>query len=52
MIKKLFILAALIMLCSSCMSRTVIGPSGLSGSEKEVVKDKKLIWFWQAEFYQ
>jgi len=52
MIKKLFILTILLLLSSACVSRTIIGPSGLSGSEKEVVKDKKLIWFWQAEFYQ
>jgi hypothetical protein len=50
MIKKVLFLTALMLLCSSCVSRTVIGPSGLSGSEKEVVKEKKLIWFWQEEF--
>lgn len=52
MIKKLLLLAALLLLCNACVSRTIIGPSGLSGSEKEVVKEKKLVWFWQEEFYQ
>ena len=51
MIKKLFILT-LLLLCSACVSRTFIAPDSLTGEKKEVIKDKKLIWFWQSEFYQ
>ena len=38
-----------LILCTSCVSRTVTAPDSLSGTQKEVVK-KDLIWFWEAEF--
>jgi hypothetical protein len=34
------------------VSRTTIGTDSLTGTDKEVIKDKKLIWFWQEDFYQ
>jgi hypothetical protein len=51
MIKKLFVLI-LLLLCSACVSRTIIAADNLTGEKKEVIKDQKLIWFWQSEFYQ
>ena len=52
MIKKLVILTGLLLVCSACVSRTYTAPSNLTGTEKEVIKNRKLIWFWQSEFYQ
>jgi hypothetical protein len=52
MIKNMFILMGLLLLCSACVSRTTLSNDALTGTQKEVIKDKKLIWFWQSEFYK
>jgi len=52
MIKNILILIGLLLLCSACVSRTTISADGLTGSQKEVIKDKKLIWFWQDGYHQ
>jgi len=52
MIKKTCILIGLLLLCSACVSRTITAPGSLTGTEKEVIVSKKLVWFWQDEFSQ
>jgi len=52
MIKNSIILITLLLLCSACVSRTTTANDALSGTQKEVIKDKELIWFWQDDFYQ
>jgi hypothetical protein len=50
MIKKMLILIGLLLMCSACVSRTITSNDSLSGTQKEVIEDKKLIWFWQEDF--
>ncbi len=50
MIKKIILLFGLLLVCSSCVSRTVTTPDALTGTRKELTSDKKLIWFWQDDF--
>lgn len=49
MLKKLFYLSALLLLCSSCVSRTVYKEPGLRGHAGQVT-EKKIIWFWDKEY--
>lgn len=51
MIKKIMFTALLLLLCSSCVSRTIYMTKGLSEDEKKVtIGKKKLIWFWNDEY--
>ena len=50
MAKKILFTFILLLLCSSCVSRTVTAPESMSGSEKDVVISKKLVWFWDKDF--
>lgn len=50
MIKRLLILIGLLLMCSACVSRTIITSDGLTGSKRQLNSDKKIIWFWQDEF--
>jgi hypothetical protein len=52
MIKKVFILITLLLLCNACVSRTPTSTNIHTGMKKEMPSDKKLIWFWQDEFSQ
>jgi len=48
MLKKLFYLSVLLLLCSSCVSRTTIKEPGLKGEASK--SETKLIWFWDKDF--
>ena len=52
MIKKLFYLIAVLLLCSSCVSRTTIKEPGLKGGNAsgKPASETKLIWFWDKDF--
>jgi len=52
MIKKFIFAAVLLLLCSSCISRTVIKNPGLQGSSKtdKDIGESKIIWFWDKDF--
>ncbi len=52
MIKHMLVVLCLLLLCSGCVSRTVRSADSLSGSKRNVITEKKLIWFWQDEFRQ
>lgn len=50
--KNIFWLAVLLLLCSACVSRTISEPVGPDDPGKSgVVKETKLIWIWDKEFY-
>jgi hypothetical protein len=49
MIKKLILTAVLLLLCSSCVSRTTIKESGLNGKAAGN-SETKLVWFWDKDF--
>jgi hypothetical protein len=48
MLKKLLYLIALLLLCTSCVSRTTIKEPGLKGEASK--SETKLIWFWDKDF--
>lgn len=48
MLKKLFYLSVLLLLCSSCVSRTTIKEPGLKGEASK--SETKLIWIWDKDF--
>jgi hypothetical protein len=48
MLKKLFILTATLLLCSSCVSRTLNKEPGLRGTAAN--SETKIIWFWDKDF--
>ena len=52
MFKKLLYLIALLMLCSSCVSRTTYKEPGLKGdtASGKGKGETKLIWFWDKDF--
>jgi hypothetical protein len=52
MFRKLFYLATVLLLCSSCVSRTTYKESGLKAGNPagKPAAEKQLIWFWQDEF--
>ncbi|MBC8207347.1 MAG: hypothetical protein ISR85_04400 [Kiritimatiellales bacterium] len=49
MIKKLFFIAVILLLCSSCVSRTTY-EGGAKTDTEEIIDDKELIWFWDEDF--
>ena len=49
MVKQLFFTVVLLLLCSSCVSRTTYEGNSMDGS-KQPIHDKKLIWFWQDDY--
>jgi len=49
MFKKLFYLTVVLLLCSSCVSRTTIKEPGLKDAGKSN-SETKLIWFWDKDF--
>lgn len=48
MVKKVLLLIGLLLLCSSCVSRTTYQSNDLDGSSK-VIEKKELIWFWNQD---
>jgi hypothetical protein len=52
MLKNLFYLTVVILLCSSCVSRTTYKQSSLKGSNPsgKPVAEKKLIWIWDKDY--
>jgi hypothetical protein len=49
--KKLFYLIILLLLCSSCVSRTINKEPGLTGgNEAKGQYETKLVWFWDKDF--
>lgn len=51
MIKKLITVAVLLLLCCSCVSRTIIKEPGLNGAGSAATKgETKLVWFWDKDF--
>lgn len=50
-LKGVFGLAVLLLLCCSCVSRTITEPTGLNeGGRPNTVKKTKLIWIWDKDF--
>jgi hypothetical protein len=52
MVKKLLYLTAVLLLCSSCVSRTTVKEPGLRGrnASGKVNSETKLVWFWDKDF--
>ncbi len=50
MLKKLLFLTVVLMLCSSCVSRTTIKEPGLKDAGNKSNSETKLIWFWDKDF--
>jgi hypothetical protein len=50
MLKKLLYLTAVLLLCSSCVSRTTIKEPGLKGTSGKASSETKLVWFWDKDF--
>ena len=52
MFRKLFYLVAVLLLCSSCVSRTTIKEPGLKGDNAagKANSTTKLVWFWDKDF--
>lgn len=51
MLKGIFCITVLMLLCSSCVSRTITKEVGLnSGEPGKTVQDTKLIWIWDKDF--
>ena len=48
MFKKLFSLMVLLILCSSCVSRTTYKTNVEDGSKSD--GESKLVWFWNDDF--
>ena len=49
-IRSIILLSIVTMLLSSCVSRTVSTSPVREGESGKVI-EKKIIWFWQDEFY-
>ena len=49
MVKNLLFTVVLLLLCSSCVSRTTYEGNGMNGSKK-TIDNKELIWFWDKDF--
>jgi hypothetical protein len=51
MIKKFIFASVLLLLCSSCVSRTIVKEPGLKGAGSAASKgETKIIWFWDKDF--
>jgi hypothetical protein len=51
MIKKFIFTAVLLLLCSSCVSRTTIKEPGLKDDTAgKGIRETKLVWFWDKDF--
>jgi hypothetical protein len=52
MVKKLIFAAILLLLCSACVSRTVIKNPGLQGGtgSNKNIGESKVIWFWDKDY--
>jgi len=52
MLKKTVFAAVLLMLCSSCVSRTTIKEPGLKGANAagKANSETKIVWFWDKDF--
>ncbi len=51
MIKKFIFAVFLLLLCSACVSRTIIEPVGFnSGEAGKTVKTTKLVWIWDKDY--
>ncbi|MFA6172702.1 MAG: hypothetical protein WC334_11535 [Kiritimatiellales bacterium] len=52
MLKNIFCLITVLLLCCSCVSRTTIKEPGLKGDNAagKVNSEKKLVWFWDKDF--
>jgi len=52
MFRKFFYLVTVLLLCSSCVSRTTIKEPGLKGgnAEGKANSETKLVWFWDKNF--
>lgn len=51
MIKKFIFAVLLILLCSSCVSRTISEPVGLnSGKTGNTIQKTKIVWIWDKDF--
>lgn len=48
MFKKLLFLVSILILCSSCVSRTTIKEPGLKG--KKANSETRIVWFWDKDF--
>ncbi len=48
MFRKLFYLMTVLLLCTSCVSRTTIKEPGLKGAAGK--SETKLIWFWDKDY--
>lgn len=49
-LKSFFCLTILLLLCCSCVSRTISEPVGPDEDGRATVKETKLIWIWDKEF--
>ena len=52
MIHKLFCLIAVLLLCSSCVSRTLTKEPGLKGADAvgKANTTTEIVWFWDKDF--
>jgi len=51
MLRKLFYLIVVLLLCSSCVSRTTIKEPGLKGDASgKGIGETKIVWFWDKDF--
>lgn len=47
--KKIILVLSLLLLCSSCVSRTTY-EGGVQNDSQETIDSKELIWFWDDNF--
>jgi hypothetical protein len=52
MLRKLFYLIVVLLLCSSCVSRTTYKEPGLKGNTAsgKNAGETKIVWFWDKDF--
>lgn len=51
MLKKLFYVTTALLLCSSCVSRTINKEPGLTGENaRKTDQETKIVWFWDKDF--
>lgn len=48
MIKNLVYLATVLLICSSCVSRTTYKESSMKGGQK--MEETRTVWFWDKDF--